>query len=441
MQAPAIVSTAPSQAPPNHARLGRSVPGALQAAVPPDGFANTIAQVLVGPGGDAPTQLGVTGPNKHTGSIKSPALPAPLSAPACIVPAQTMQVAGSVADAGEDVGVVPVADVTETEKDEPSASATRIADAAPLIAQPQPAAPPACLPVTSAASQIPDRDGPDATSSENVAASAASISANPLSIAVATVDAASAKPELGQPGPSTPLPPVNGVAQTDPAGMAVRSAPGRSSATATVAEAAVATLEDEAAIPKPSLASPVPATLAPANAALHILPTSPALPRPSASAMQTPVEQVGPALASFAASAAQPGAPQHLTIRLDPMDLGRVEVRIERIPGGPARVDLVVERPDTLLLLLRDEPQLHRALDLAGIPTAERTLQFHLAPPNASAPGTTAPQQNANPDSSQHRPDQSAQQRASGVGRAASLEDLTPRPAVVSRRAGIDITA
>jgi hypothetical protein len=123
------------------------------------------------------------------------------------------------------------------------------------------------------------------------------------------------------------------------------------------------------------------------------------------------------------------------------MDLGRVEVRIERIPGGPARVDLVVERPDTLLLLLRDEPQLHRALDLAGIPTAERTLQFHLAPPNASAAGTTAPQQNTDPDSSQHRPNQSAQQRASGVGRAASLEGSTSRPAVAFRRAGIDITA
>lgn len=354
-----------------------------------------------------------------------------------------MQVASSVADTDKDVGVVPVADVAEMEKDGPPASPTHTADTALLVAQPQPA-PPACLPVSLATPHTPDLDGPNATSRAIAAASATGISVEPLSIPVATLDTASAKHEPGQPGPSASLPAANGVAQTDSAGTAVRNAPGRLSAVAIVDETALAitpALEDETAIPKPSSTAPVAVVLAPANAALHVLPTSPALPRPSANAMQTPVEQVGPALASFATSAAQPGAPQHLTIRLDPMDLGRVEVRIERIPGGPARVDLVVERPDTLLLLLRDEPQLHRALDLAGIPTAERTLQFHLAPPNASAAGTTAPQQNADPDSSQHRPNQSAQQRASGVGRAASLEGSTSRPAVTFRRAGIDITA
>ena len=40
---------------------------------------------------------------------------------------------------------------------------------------------------------------------------------------------------------------------------------------------------------------------------------------------------------------------------------------------------LIVERPQTLLLLLRDQDQLHRALDQAGVPADGRTVSFHLA--------------------------------------------------------------
>jgi len=145
-------------------------------------------------------------------------------------------------------------------------------------------------------------------------------------------------------------------------------------------------------------------------------------------------------LASFVASAAaQPNAAQHLTIQLDPGELGRVQVHIERTPDGPARVELVVERPDTLLMLLRDQPQLHRALDLAGVPAADRTLQFQLAPAAAN-PGTTTPQFNADSGPGQHRPGPPRQHGANN-GNPAFSDDPILRPSGAFRRAGVNIMA
>ena len=82
-----------------------------------------------------------------------------------------------------------------------------------------------------------------------------------------------------------------------------------------------------------------------------------------------------------------------VVVRLNPGELGRVQVRIGRAAGAAREIDLTVERPETLLLLLRDQPALHRALDLAGIAAEARVVRFHLADPaqgalfGAPAPG------------------------------------------------------
>lgn len=158
-------------------------------------------------------------------------------------------------------------------------------------------------------------------------------------------------------------------------------------------------------------------------------------PRPAA---VPPAEQVGPVLASFTASPVLPGAPRQLVIRLDPAELGRVQLRIERTPGGPARVELLVERPETLLLL-RDQPQLHRALDLAGVPAIDRTLQFQLAPPEPQrSPMQAGAEFGDGSGPGQHRPGHS--QRGAGT-RPATPDDPIPHPASTWRRASVDIMA
>jgi flagellar hook-length control protein FliK len=65
-------------------------------------------------------------------------------------------------------------------------------------------------------------------------------------------------------------------------------------------------------------------------------------------------------------------------IRLDPPDLGRIEVQLNVDSSGRATSHLIVDRADTLDLLRRDAPVLERALQSAGLTTDNGSLQFSL---------------------------------------------------------------
>src|SRR5204862_2068436 len=65
-------------------------------------------------------------------------------------------------------------------------------------------------------------------------------------------------------------------------------------------------------------------------------------------------------------------------IRLDPADLGRIDVRIDVNRNGQVTSHLTVEKPETLSMLRLDAPQLQRQLDDAGFKTSDGGLQFSL---------------------------------------------------------------
>jgi flagellar hook-length control protein FliK len=65
-------------------------------------------------------------------------------------------------------------------------------------------------------------------------------------------------------------------------------------------------------------------------------------------------------------------------IRLDPPELGRIDVRLDIDSNGQVTSRLVVERADTLEHLRRDAGGLERALQDAGLKTGENGLQFSL---------------------------------------------------------------
>jgi flagellar hook-length control protein FliK len=84
-----------------------------------------------------------------------------------------------------------------------------------------------------------------------------------------------------------------------------------------------------------------------------------------------------PALAVQIAAKSQSGSKQ-FDIRLDPPELGRVEVRLSIDSTGKASAHLSADQPQTLDLLQKDAPSLMRALRDAGLDVSQDGLNFSL---------------------------------------------------------------
>lgn len=65
-------------------------------------------------------------------------------------------------------------------------------------------------------------------------------------------------------------------------------------------------------------------------------------------------------------------------IRLDPAELGRIDIRLDVDRHGNVTSHLTVEKPETLAMLRQDAPQLQRSLEDAGLKTGQNGLQFSL---------------------------------------------------------------
>jgi hypothetical protein len=142
------------------------------------------------------------------------------------------------------------------------------------------------------------------------------------------------------------------------------------------------------------------------------------------------------------------GAPR-LTMRLAPPELGHVQIRIDRATDMPARVEITVEKAETLTLLLRDQSQLQRALDQAGVPPEGRTVTFHVAaseffprgePATAPAPGVATGGPSGDGSSGAHRHDGQAGRRQAGTRDTADTL-FTPIALPDWARGGLNITA
>ena len=113
-------------------------------------------------------------------------------------------------------------------------------------------------------------------------------------------------------------------------------------------------------------------------------------------------------------------------IRLDPPDLGRIDVQLKVDSGGNVTSHIIAERPETLSLLQRQAPQLERALQDAGLNTGEGT-QFSLADQGfAGNNAYTAPEFNSGTSTaiptSDSVPAIAAQGYASWSGRSGGLD-------------------
>jgi flagellar hook-length control protein FliK len=119
--------------------------------------------------------------------------------------------------------------------------------------------------------------------------------------------------------------------------------------------------------------------------------------QPQLPAVAAPAALVGPLSVTPATNAAVPwsglaleiavsarSGKSRFDIRLDPADLGRIDVRIDVDRNGQVTSHLTVEKPETLSMLRQDAPQLQRQLDEAGFKTGNGGLQFSLRDQSSS---------------------------------------------------------
>jgi flagellar hook-length control protein FliK len=71
-------------------------------------------------------------------------------------------------------------------------------------------------------------------------------------------------------------------------------------------------------------------------------------------------------------------------VRLDPADLGQIDVRIDVDRSGQVTSHLTVEKPETLSMLQQEAPQLQQALNDAGLKIGSGGLQFSLRDQSSS---------------------------------------------------------
>jgi len=148
------------------------------------------------------------------------------------------------------------------------------------------------------------------------------------------------------------------------------SAGGQSAAQPSPAHASQSSVNGQSAIPAAAAAAPTPASQPTASgtqtaATLHLVPQH--------DEEGTSLNSLGIAIAARSADGTK-----HFDIRLDPPELGRVEVHLSLDDSGKAQALLLVDKPETLALLRQDAPALGRALSDAGLSLSNNGLNFQL---------------------------------------------------------------
>ena len=102
---------------------------------------------------------------------------------------------------------------------------------------------------------------------------------------------------------------------------------------------------------------------------------------------QAPANQVGQHIAAQFAAQAQGTGRQAYDIQLDPVELGRVRVRLEVGKDGQVSAAFTADRPETLALLRGDARLLTQALNDAGLSANTASLDFSLGGQRRDGPG------------------------------------------------------
>ena len=158
----------------------------------------------------------------------------------------------------------------------------------------------------------------------------------------------------------------------------------------------------------------------------------------SAVKMATNVPIPVPEQVHVAVSHAMKTGVKDLTIQLDPIDLGRVEVKMHTNSDGQTQITFMVDKPSTLDSLARSAHGLERSLQEAGVKTDAGNMQFNLRQQPQSA------DTNAGGNNNRQSSNQSLKEDAVapvGSTKSAAISAITTRNYTLNIRDGLDIHA
>lgn len=163
-------------------------------------------------------------------------------------------------------------------------------------------------------------------------------------------------------------------------------------------------------------------------------------------------QKATPAQAAQPASRPLPVPPQHIIdqinvqidkqlkdghdtikISLKPVELGKIEIKLEVGADGRVTAQVTADRPETLAILQKDSKGLEKALSDAGLKAEETSLSFNLRGEQ---------QQNANTGAEGRRAGRGRGRAAEGLGevRGNGFDTAAAQPRRLSGRSGVDIT-
>lgn len=163
-------------------------------------------------------------------------------------------------------------------------------------------------------------------------------------------------------------------------------------------------------------------------------------------------QKATPAQAAQPASRPLPVPPQHIIdqinvqidkqlkdghdtikISLKPVELGKIEIKLEVGADGRVTAQVTADRPETLAILQKDSKGLEKALSDAGLKAEETSLSFNLRGEQ---------QQNANTGAEGRRAGRGRGRAAEDVGevRGNGFDTAAAQPHRLSGRSGVDIT-
>lgn len=326
--------------------------------------------VATAPAADAPQSANVNATTADVAAVPAPVIPAKTDVAAAPTPALAPVQTGDAVQAPEAAAApAPVLDVSATAA---AAAATGKSAAGKTKANTGFEIP----------APVADDTQPVTADDQKVAANAATqtaVSASANAVSAAPKFAFNTAPQDGQPavqdknqGKNAALANIatEAAAKTGVKPETANASSGQESLESALSKhfSADAPITNASQIVLPDASRVLPNNLTPVNAPAQNMP---------AAASSHAVPLASAALAIEIASRSKDGSRQ-FDIRLDPPELGRIEVKLDVDKTGQVNTHLTVDRPETLDLLRRDSQGLERALQQAGLKTSDGGLEFSL---------------------------------------------------------------